>query len=95
MAGCLDHGNEMNHSLMVCIGHDGKPLAGVRVHITGQAEISGLTEADEKLKFLDLAPGDYWLTANLLGINAAYECFHVNAHSSAKGKTRSSMQLGG
>ena len=31
---------------------------------------------------MSLPPGGYWLEANLLGISAAYQCFHVNQQSS-------------
>lgn len=34
----------------------------------------------------DVLPGDYWLNVELLGINAAYHCFHVARRSSRKAK---------
>lgn len=82
MAACLDHGIELNRSFVVTVSHGGKPLRGVHVHITGRAEINSLTQADGKVIFNDLSAGDYWLTAEFLGINAAYECFHVSTHNS-------------
>jgi hypothetical protein len=36
--------------------------------------------------FNKLSPGDYWLRADLLGINAGYQCFHVAAKGSLRAK---------
>ena len=33
-------------------------------------------------------PGDYWLDASFLGVNAAYFCFHVSERPSRKAKRR-------
>jgi hypothetical protein len=34
----------------------------------------------------NMSPGEYWLSADLLGIGAAYHCFHVAQHPTAKAK---------
>jgi hypothetical protein len=86
VAACLNHGIELNRSFVVAVRHDRKPLRGVRVRITGRAAIDGLTQNDGKVNFTGLSPGDYWLTAEFLGISAAYECFHVSMHGGRRVK---------
>src|SRR4051812_39401527 len=50
VAACLNHGIESNRSFVVAVRHDGKPLRGVRVRITGRGVIDGLTQNDGKVK---------------------------------------------
>lgn len=86
MAACLDHGPEMDRSLAVLVRHGGKPLPGVHVQITGAAQIEHVTGPDGKAVFPELSPGDYWLRADLLGITAGYQCFHVARRGSLRAK---------
>ncbi|MGH9574672.1 MAG: carboxypeptidase regulatory-like domain-containing protein, partial [Candidatus Acidiferrales bacterium] len=44
------------------------------------------TNKDGIARIANLAPGDYWLDAEYLGISAAYHCFHVNERPSRKAK---------
>lgn len=38
------------------------------------------------MKFADLMPGDYWVTADFLGISAGSQCFHVSTVVSVAAK---------
>ena len=95
LAGCLNDGVEANPYFTVMFKHDSKPLAGVRVEITGEGkeQFSGLTTADGKVR-LNLSPGHYWIKAELLGINGAYECFHINQKSSKNAKRQFTYEWG-
>ena len=75
--------------------HDGKPLEGVLVEITGEGkeQFSGLTSTDGKAH-LNLSPGHYWIKAELLGISAAYECFHINQQTSKTAKREFTYEWG-
>ena len=90
--GCLDRGIELRRNFTVRVTHQGKPLAGVTVQITADSEggshkpFSGLTSRDGTAHFTNLSPGDYWIKADLLGISAGYECFHINSSASRKAK---------
>jgi hypothetical protein len=90
--GCLDRGVELRRNFTVTVTHEDKPLPGVSVRITGNSEVaghqsfSGLTSADGTAHFVNLPPGDYWIKADLLGIEAGYECFHINSSASRKAK---------
>ena len=86
VASCLDHGPEMDRSLAVLVRHGGKPLPGVHVQITGAAQIERVTGPDGKAVNTALLPGDYWLRADLLGISAGYQCFHVAKKGSLRAK---------
>ena len=94
LAGCVDRGLEMRRNFSVMVTHQDKPLPGVSIQITGNSEgssrqsFSGLTGSDGTARFANLPPGDYWITADLLGIAAAYECFHINTFASRKAKKR-------
>jgi hypothetical protein len=93
--GCLNDGAEASQYFTVMFKHDGKPLAGVQVEITGEGteQFSGLTSTDGMVR-LTLPPGHYWLKAELLGISAAYECFHVNQRSSKSAKRKFTYEWG-
>jgi len=95
LAGCLNDGVEANQHFTVMFKHDGKPLAGVLVEITGEGkqQFSGLTSTDGKAH-LNLSPGHYWIKAELLGISAAYECFHINQQSSKTAKREFTYEWG-
>ena len=92
LVGCADRGVELRRNFIVTITHQDKPLPGVSVEITGNSEVaghqsfSGLTGVDGTAHFANLPPGDYWIKADLLGIAAGYECFHVNSSASRKAK---------
>jgi len=90
--GCLGRGVELRRNFTVTVTHEDKPLPGVSVRISGNSELAGnrsfsqLTSADGTAHFANLPPGDYWIQADLLGITAGYECFHVNSSASRKAK---------
>jgi hypothetical protein len=92
VVGCLDRGVELRRSFTTTVTHQGKPLPRVSVQVTGnpengeRREFSELTGSDGRAYFSNLPPGDYWIKAELLGIGAGYECFHVNASASKNAK---------
>jgi len=92
LVSCIDRGIEVQRNFTVAVKHEGKPLAGVRFEIrafSGERVIaSAETGSDGKATIANLPPGDYWLRADLLGIGAAYHCFHVAHHSSSAAKRR-------
>jgi hypothetical protein len=49
--------------------------------------LSVLTGPDGTARMSNLEPGEYWLRAEMLGIGAAYHCFHVAPHPSKHAKT--------
>lgn len=97
---CADSGVEVNRNFVVVVKHDGRPLAGVTVQIIANAgngthrQFSGVTDSDGKLQVANLPAGDYWLDAELLGITAAYHCFHVGQRTSRKAKRRLTYEWG-
>jgi hypothetical protein len=85
MAMCLGNGVEMRPDFIVTIRHADKPLAGVSVKVASRAPdkdevvwFSGVTGADGRVQVTNLAPGNYWIETDLLGISAGEECFHVS-----------------
>lgn len=96
MAGCLNGGREARKNLVVAIKYEGRPLAGVSVHVVskGVERFSGLTDADGIVHLSGLEPGEYWINAEFLGIGAAYDCFHVNGQSSLTAKHRMTYKWG-
>jgi hypothetical protein len=92
LAGCMDRGIEMRRDFVVKIRHADKPLPGAIVEITGPQgtndakRFTVTTDKDGVARITNLAPGDYWLNAEHLGIGAAYHCFHVNEKPSRKAK---------
>ena len=100
-ASCGNHGIEMRREFVVMVKHQGKPLAGVSVQISRDAEnvarvtgFSGVTGVDGTVPVTDVPAGDYWLNAELLGIKAAYHCFHVAQPQSRKAKGRVTYEWG-
>jgi hypothetical protein len=91
---------EVKPSFTVGVEHDDKPLAGVLVEITtarGDSRMtvfSETTASDGTVHITSLAPGDYWISADLLGINAAYHCFHVKDKPSNKARRSLTYQWG-
>ncbi len=90
--GCLDRGIELSRSFTTTVTHQGKPLPRVSVRVTGNSEnghhreFLQSTGTDGRAHFSNLPPGDYWIKADLLGISAGYECFHINATASKNAK---------
>jgi len=92
LVGCADRGVELRRNFIVTVSHQDKRLPGVSVQITGNSDVAGhqsfseLTGVDGTAHFANLPPGDYWIKADLLGIAAGYECFHINSSASRKAK---------
>ena len=92
LAGCMDRGIEMRSDFTVKVRHADKPLPGATVEITGPQGTNDAkrfivtTDKGGVAHITNLAPGDYWLNAEHLGIGAAYHCFHVNENPSRKAK---------
>jgi len=92
LAGCVDRGVELRRNFIVTVTHQDKSLPGVSVQITGNSDVAGhqsfseLTGVDGIAHFASVPPGDYWIKADLLGIEAGYECFHINSFASRKAK---------
>jgi hypothetical protein len=94
VAGCVGDGVEMRRNFTVKVSHDDQPLQGVSVWITRNAEgesnnvVSVVTAKDGLAIVRVLPPGEYRLSADLLGISSGMQCFHVKVHSTRKaGKT--------
>lgn len=97
LVGCIDRGVEFNRSFVLVFKHEGKPQRGVRITVTDNVPLprySGLTDSNGTARVEGLPPGDYWLSAELLGINGAYHCFHVNVEASRKAKRTSKYEWG-
>ncbi len=89
----------MRGSFAVSVTHAGKPLQGVAVQVTltgspNAGVFSGTTGADGIVKVADLPAGDYWISADLLGINAAYHCFYVGRRPTKKAKSKAEYEWG-
>lgn len=86
----------MRSQFAVKITHEGKPLAGVTVKVTNSDSdrFVGLTVADGIVRIANLPPGDYWFDAELLGITASYQCFHVSEQASRKAKRKVTFEWG-
>jgi hypothetical protein len=89
----------MRRDFVITIKHDGRPLKGVNVQITStvggvtKSRFSGVTDLDGTVR-ASLPAGDYWLNANLFGITAAYECFHIAQQRSGHAKGRKTYEWG-
>jgi hypothetical protein len=100
LAGCLNNGIETQRNFVVRLTHDGKPLAGVTVQVAAFGDekatghFSAITGMDGTARVTGLRPGTYWLNADLLGISAGSECFHVGLHSSWRAKRKVSFDWG-
>jgi hypothetical protein len=94
---CVDHGIEVRRDFVVVVKHQGRPLQGASVKVTDYAaavRFSGVTASDGAIHIAGLPPGDYWMDASLLGVNAAYHCFHVAEKTSWKAKRRMTYEWG-
>lgn len=82
----------MRGNVVVLVKHAGKALPGVTIEIKTNAgnmetvSFAGVTGFDGTARVTNLSPGEYWLNAELLGIGAAYHCFHVDQRPSRKAK---------
>jgi len=94
-AGCLGNGIEVRPDFVVRITHQDKPLPGVTVEITGNGTKNELRSgADGRVYVSKLSSGDYWLSAEFLGISAAYTCFHVSPRTSRKARKTLKFEWG-
>jgi hypothetical protein len=91
-AACVNGGTEMRNGFLVTIKHGGRPLVGANVEIKEGVDgayaqrFSGRTDQNGNVHVSGLPRGDYWLKADLLGIDAAYECFHVAENPTKEAK---------
>jgi len=90
---CVNDGVELRQDFIVRVKLEGKALPGVKVEITrGRRPFdtriikSYFTGSDGLARITALPPGQYWLSAGVLGISAAYHCFHVSEESSRRAK---------
>jgi hypothetical protein len=97
---CINSGPEFRRDFLVVIEHDGRPLRGVNVKITYNAAgelaslFSGVTGSNGDVRVAGLSPGEYWLNAELMGVTAAYHCFHIAARTSRIAKQRVTYECG-
>jgi hypothetical protein len=91
----------MRRDFVVDVTHDGKPLKGVTVLITkyggeeaGSKLFSATTASDGTVHVADLPAGVYWLDAELLGITAGSQCFHIGNRTSRKAKRKVTYEWG-
>jgi len=97
---CINGGPEFRRDFTVVLKHEGKPLQGASVEVTYNTERSvavrfyGVAGSDGTVRITGLAPGEYWLNAELLGISAAYHCFHVSQRTSGNAKHRMTYKWG-
>src|SRR5215510_10220676 len=97
LVACIDHGIEVRRDIAVVVRHEGKPLPGISVKITGDGGttiFSAVTAPDGMVHVSQLSSGDYWIDVTFLGIGAGYHCFHVKEQHSSKAKTRLTYDWG-
>lgn len=97
LVACLGRGIELQRDFAALVKHDGKPLQGLTIRVTDSAatvRFSGVTASNGMVRVASLPPGDYWLSADLLGVNAAYHCFHVAERASRRAKHRMVYEWG-
>ncbi len=100
LAGCAGNGVETRANFTVRVIHADKPLAGVAVQVTAFGDqqatqsFSSITGKDGTARITGLRPGTYWLNAELLGITAGSQCFHVSNRSSWRSKSKISYEWG-
>ncbi len=94
---CANGGPAFSSSFTVKLKYERKPLRGgtVKILSNGDLRFSGATDADGTLRVSKLAPGEYWMEVEFLGINAADHCFHVAREVSLFAKRRASYEWGG
>jgi hypothetical protein len=85
----------MQQTFAVTILHSGKPLSGVAVQVSGNGkQFTVFTASEGDVQITDLPAGYYWLDAQLLGISAAYQCFHVADRPTRKAKQKLTYEWG-
>lgn len=100
MVPCIGTGMEMRRSFIVAVIHDGRPLAGVSVEVSGGDQernrklFTDVTGGAGSVRVTKLPPGEYWLQAQVLGITIASECFHVGDRTSRKAKAKLKFEWG-
>ena len=96
-AACLSRGDEMRPTFAVKITHHNEPLEGVlvdAVNVHDERLFSDVTGRDGTVYVTKLPAGEYWLKAEYFGVSAAYQCFHIENHSSRKAKQHLTFQWG-
>ncbi len=97
---CGNGGVELKRDFVVRVSHEREALSGVSVFITKYAEgtetqvFSAVTASDGVVHVKGLVAGEYWIQVKLLGIYAAYGCFHVAERSSWRAKGKLKYQWG-
>lgn len=100
MVACSDKGAEMRRDFVVKVTYRDKPLFGVSVWVaSGSLEqqinlFSGLTSRDGSVRIANLAPGEYWLHAELLNVVAGVECFYVGSRPSKRARKAIAYEWG-
>jgi hypothetical protein len=97
LVGCLNRGIEVRPKFVVAVRYQGRPLRGTNVQVTDNTSgvrFAAATGSNGAVQIETLAPGDYWLNAELLGTGVAYLCFHVAEHPSPSAKRRMTYQWG-
>ena len=81
--GCLGNGTELSKNFAVIIVFGEQPISGATVEIHGNGRgFSQETDNDGIARIRNLKPGLYWIKAEVLGTEVAYQCFHVEATAS-------------
>ncbi len=100
LVSCIIGGIELRHSFVVEVMHEGKPLHGATVEVTGgdqtqPTKLSLNTGSDGRTYVKGLGAGEYWLAVSHLGIQAtgAY-CFHVKRHPSLTARRTAKYKWG-
>lgn len=98
---CANDGIELRQEFVVAVKHEGTALPGVHIEVTrGRRSLdkqiikSSLTGPDGLARITALSPGRYWLSVGMLGIGAAYHCFHVDDKPSRRAKRRLEYEWG-
>lgn len=95
LAGCPGNGIEVRPDFIVLITYQDKPLSAVTVEITGNGAKSELrTGEDGRISISKLSSGNYWLSAQFLGISAVHTCFHVSVRPSRKARNKLRFEWG-
>jgi hypothetical protein len=101
LVGCHGEGVELRQNFVVEVTHGGRPLAGVTVEVRGfggenhgSKLFFGMTTSDGTVNVGGLPPGGYWLNAELLGITAGSECFHISSTTSTETQERITYEWG-
>src|SRR6266436_2556081 len=100
VSACMPSQSELRPNLVVKISHDNRPLARGTVKLVSNDGtrivelLSKETDDGGSVHISELPPGDYWLSADLLGISAGTRCFHVAPTSSRKASGQISFDWG-